>query len=86
MMSTRDIWKIGDGGVSVSISREATIEQDNAPQGATDTPVTMSTKFTNMFQAESTAIKVVRSINYAKRRSTAVAYIGDAEYGDPTSI
>jgi HK97 family phage major capsid protein len=86
MMSTRDIWKIGDGGVSVSISREATIEQADDPTGATDTPVTMQRKFTNMFQAESTAIKVVRSINYAKRRSTAVAYIGDAEYGDPTSI
>ena len=86
LMSAPDVWKIGDGGVSISISREATIEQDNAPQGATDTPVTMSTKFTNMFQAESTAIKVVRSINYAKRRATAVAFIGNAEYGDPTSI
>jgi HK97 family phage prohead protease len=86
LMSPADIWKIGDSGVQVSISREATIEQDNAPQGATDTPVTMSTKFTNMFQAESTAIKVVRSINWAKRRTGAVHYIGNATYGELQSV
>jgi hypothetical protein len=86
LMSAGDIWKIGDGGVQVSVSREATIEQDSAPQGATDTPVTMSTKFTNMFQAESTAIKVVRSINWAKRRTGAVHYIGNATYGDLNSV
>jgi HK97 family phage major capsid protein len=87
MMSTRDIYKIGDGGIAVSISREAMIEQSDTPAGATDTPVSASaTKFTSMFQAESTAIKVVRAINFAKRRSSAVAFIGNAEYGDPTSV
>ena len=86
LMSPGDIWKIGDGGVQVSVSREAMIEQDSAPQGATDTPVTASTKFTSMFQAESTAIKVVRSINWQKRRSGAVQYIGNASYGDINSV
>jgi len=86
LMSAGDIWKIGDGGVQVSISREATIEQSDAPTGATDTPATMATKFTNMFQEESTAIKVVRSINWAKRRSGAVHYIGNASYGELQSV
>ena len=88
MLKPSDIWKIGDGGLQVSISREAAIEQSDAPSGATDTPVTAGTgtKWTSMFQEESTAIKVVRSINFQKRRSTAVAYIGNAEYGDPTSV
>jgi hypothetical protein len=62
------------------------IEQSDAPSGATDTPVAASTKFTSMFQAESTAIKVVRSMNFQKRRSNAVAYIGNAAYGGATSI
>jgi hypothetical protein len=86
LMSAGDIWKIGDGGVQVSISREATIEQSDAPAGATDTPVTMAVKFTNMFQEESTAIKVVRSINWAKRRTGAVHYIGNASYGELQSV
>ena len=82
LLKPSEIYRIGDSGVQVSISREASIEQNSVPTGATDTPVGASTAWTNMFQADSTAIKVVRSINYAKRRSHAVAYIGDADYSD----
>jgi hypothetical protein len=80
LLKPSDIWKIGDRGIDVSISTEASIEQNSAPTGATDTPSGASTAWTNMFQSESTAIKVVRSINFAKRRSDAVAFIGDAAY------
>lgn len=86
LLQPKDIYKIADSGLAVSISRDAMIEQDSAPTGATDTPVGASTKFTSMFQAESTAIKVVRSINFAKRRTGAVHYIGNADYGTATSI
>jgi len=85
LLKPSDIWKIGDTGIQVSMSREAMIEQDNAPTGATDTPVAASAYMTSMFQAESTAFKVVRRINYAKRRTGAVAYIGAAEYGTVSS-
>lgn len=76
-----DIYRIGDMGVEVSISREAAIEQNSSPTGATDTPTGVSQAWTSMFQSESTAIKVVRPINYAKRRSGIVQYIDDAAYG-----
>lgn len=85
LLKPSDIYKIGDTGVEVSISREATIEQDTAPQGESDTPVAMSANPVNMFQTESTAIKVVRSINFAKRRSHAVQYISDADYNAPAT-
>jgi hypothetical protein len=85
LLKPSDIYKIGDGGLEVSLSQHATIEQDNAPQGASDTPVAMSAFPVNMFQTESTAIKVVRSINFAKRRSHAVQYIDDASYGSFTT-
>lgn len=81
LLQPREIWKIGDMGVTVSISNETMIEQSSAPTGATDTPVAASQAFTSMFQEESTAIKVVRPINWGKRRASAVAYIGDAAWG-----
>lgn len=81
MLKPNDIYRIGDSGVQVSISREAMIEQDTAPTGATDTPTGASANFTSMFQSESTAIKVVRSINFAKRRASAVAFVTGADYG-----
>lgn len=81
LLKPSDIYKIGDTGFEVSISREAMIEMSSAPTGEGVTPTAASQAMVSMFQAESTAIKVVRSINFAKRRSTAVAYIGDAAYG-----
>ncbi|MDR6216180.1 phage major capsid protein [Paracidovorax wautersii] len=83
MLKPSDIYRIGDSGVQVSISREAMIEQDTAPTGATDTPTGASANYTSMFQSESTAIKVVRSINFAKRRASAVAFVTGADYGAP---
>lgn len=85
LLKPSDIYRIGDMGVEVSISREAMIEQNSVPTGATDTPTAASATMTSMFQEESTAIKVVRPINFAKRRSSAVAYIGDADYGAPAT-
>jgi len=86
MLKPDEIWKIGDSGIQVSFSRDATIEQDNSPSGATDTPVGMTTtNATNMFQEDSTAIRVIRRINYQKRRTHAVAYVGDAGYGGVAS-
>jgi len=81
LLHCSDIWKIGDLGVSLSVSTDAMIEQSDAPTGATDTPVAASAMFTSMFQEESTAIKVVRPINWGKRRTPAVSYIGNANWG-----
>lgn len=81
LLKPSDIWKIGDTGIEVSMSDTATIEQDGAPQGASDTPTAASATLMSMFQTDSVAFKVVRRINFQKRRSTAVAYIADGEYG-----
>lgn len=85
LMKPSDIYRIGDMGVEVSMSRDATIEQETGPTGATDTPVDQTAPRTNMFQSDSTAIKVVRRTNYAKRRSHAVQYVSDADYSQGTS-
>lgn len=81
LLKPSDIWRIGDTGVRVEVSREAMIEQSTAPTGATDTPVAASQYFTSMFQEESTAIKIVRRINFGKRRPGSVQYVSGASYG-----
>lgn len=81
LLKPSDIYKIGDTGIEVSISRDAMIEQNSVPVGATDTPVAAANTLTSMFQEESTAIKVVRRINFAKRRASAAAFITGANYG-----
>ena len=85
LLKPSDIYKIGDTGVEVSVSRDATIEQDSAPTGESDTPVAASATIMSMFGTESTAFKVVRPISFAKRRASAAAFIGDANYGNAGS-
>ena len=85
LLKPSDIYRIGDLGVQVSLSREATIEMADDPAGASDTPVAQANYPVSMWQTESTAFKVVRPINYAKRRSGVVQFITDAAYGDESS-
>ncbi len=82
LLNPREIYKIGDSGVQVSISREATIEMTDAPTVNSEVPTAMGSHAVGMFQTESTAIKVVRSINFQRRRTAAqcVGYIDDALY------
>jgi HK97 family phage major capsid protein/HK97 family phage prohead protease len=86
VLKPSDIWKIDDRGLEVSMSDQATIEQDNVPQGASDTPVAASATLMSMFQTESIAFKVVRSISFKKRRSHAVQFIGNAAYGTAAGL
>ncbi len=85
LLKPSDIWKIGDTGLEVSMSDQATIEQNDAPQGAGDTPTAASATLMSLWQTEQVGFKVVRRINYKLRRSGAVAYLANAEYGGVVS-
>ena len=80
LLKPSDIWRIGDTGVQISISRDAMIEMDTAPAMNSVTPAAATGKAVSMFQTESTAIKVVRSINFQKRRCGVVQFIDSANY------
>ncbi len=63
----------------------ATLEQDDAPAGASDTPTAATATLVNLWQTESVGFKVVRRINYQKRRAGAVVVLSNAEYGGVVS-
>lgn len=85
LLKPSDIYKIDERGVEVSMSRDAMIEMNSVPTGASDTPVAASATPVSMFQTDSVAIKVVTPINFAKRRASAVQYVSDADYGAVSS-
>ncbi|WLA80300.1 phage major capsid protein [Bradyrhizobium elkanii] len=76
LASAPDILLADDGDVTIDASQEASLQMDTAP----DSPATASTTFVSMFQQNMVAIRAERYINWAKRRSTAVAYIQNAKY------
>ncbi len=85
LLKPSDIYKIGDTGLEISVSNQATVEMSTAPTGAGLGHTAASANLQNMFQQEQTAIKIVRPFNFQKRRSTAVAWIDDADYGSPST-
>jgi hypothetical protein len=66
------------GGISAST--QTMIEQDTAPQGASDTPTAASATLVSMFLTDSTAIKIVRRINWAVARPGSVSCVTGAAY------
>lgn len=85
LMKPSDIWKIGDGGITFDMTDSATIEQDNAPTGEGDVPTAASATLVSLWQEDQVGFKVTRRINYAKRRTGAVAVLSNAEYGGVVS-
>jgi HK97 family phage major capsid protein len=75
-----DILIADEGGLTVEASREASIEMTDSPTGDAAAGTAGTTSLVSMFQENAIAMKLVRYINWKKRRSTAVAYIKEAQY------
>ena len=81
LLKPSDIYRIAMGSVEMSLSDTATIEMDDSPTSDTDTPAAATGKTVSMFQTESTAFKMVQSINFARRRESCVAWLNNVNYG-----
>jgi HK97 family phage major capsid protein len=67
-----------DGGVSIDMSREASLQMETTP----DSPWTASTVTVNLWQHNMVAIKAERFINWKPRRATAAGIIAGAKYAE----
>lgn len=78
---------IDGAGISASeeapffdLSRGAMLEMNTAPTGSTTTPTAATATRVGLFQAEATAIKVIRRIIWKRFRDNAVSIITGADY------
>lgn len=78
-VNAREVLLADDGQVTVDASREASLQMlDNPTNNAgTANPTTM----VSMWQTNSIALRAERFINWAKRRTTAVVYMDDVNWG-----
>jgi HK97 family phage major capsid protein/HK97 family phage prohead protease len=65
-----------DGGVSIDVSREASLQMNDAP----DSPETTSTILVSLWQRNMVAFKAERFITWKKGRTGAVQFISHAKY------
>ena len=75
----REILVADEGGVTIDISKEASLELKDNPTNSGAGGET-ATSVVSMFQTNSMAIRAIRYVNWAKRRTTAAAFIQAANY------
>lgn len=80
LVNAQDIYLADDGGVEVKMSQEASLEMDNAPNG--DSGVPAGASLVSMFQTNSVAFLAERTINWQKRRPSAVAALASVNWGN----
>lgn len=76
-----DIYLGDDGGVAVDMSTEASLQMLDNPTNDTVTPT--ATSLVSMFQTNSVAFRAERTINWLRRRDSAVQVLTGVAWGQP---
>ena len=84
-MAANEIYLSDDGGFSVALSREASLEMDSTPSSkindGSSPPVSVEATMVSMFQTNSVAVRAERWINWQRRRTAAVVYLTGVGWG-----
>jgi len=83
LANAADIWIGDDGGLQIDMSDQASLQMvAGDDEGATQNSITpTATSVVSMFQTNSVAFRAERTMNWARRRTSAVAYISDVDWG-----
>lgn len=77
LVNASDIYIADDGGFSVDLSREASLQMDDSP----DNPTSATTVLVSLWQRNLVGFRAERAINWARRRDSAVAYLTGVNWG-----
>lgn len=81
LVNASDILVADDGGVTLDVSREASLQMNSTP----DNPVTATTTMVSLWQNNMVGLRAERFINWKRRRAAAVQYISGVAYGTVTA-
>jgi HK97 family phage major capsid protein/HK97 family phage prohead protease len=89
LIAAPEIYLADDGGFTVDLSREASLEMDDAPTmdaGSLGSPAgATGTRVVSMFQTNSTAFRCERSIYWTRRRDAGVVWMDDVQWAAGTN-
>lgn len=77
IVNASDIYLGDEGGFTVDMSDQASLQMDSAP----DNPSTASTIMVSLWQRNMVGFRAERTINWSRRRSSAVAYLTSVSWG-----
>lgn len=80
LLNASDIYLGDEGGFQVDVSREASLQMDDAP-GTQNALTGTGTSLVSLWQTNSVGFRAERIINWARRRATSVAVLKDVAWG-----
>lgn len=83
LVNAEDIYLADEGGVDIALSTEASLEMvDNPTQDSGSNPP-VAAELVSMFQTNSVAFRAERTMNWRRRRASAVAWMDNITWGNP---
>lgn len=83
LVNAADIYLADEGGVEIDMSGEASLEMDDAPTGDSVAPTAAA--LVSLWQTNSVGFRAERTVNWARRRPSAVAYLTGVTWGAPAA-
>lgn len=83
LVNAEDIWFADEGGVDISMSTEASLEMSDAPTQDSGAVPPVDSELVSLWQTNSVGFRAERTLNWARRRASAVAWMDDITWGDP---
>jgi len=76
LLDARGILYADDGGVTIDVSREASVQMDSAP----DSPAVATTVMVSLWQNNLVGLRAERFVSWARARLASVKYVSGAAY------
>lgn len=86
LVNASDIYLADDGQLGVDMSREATLEMDDAPGGDSVVPTAATGVMVSLWQTNSVGFRAERTINWARRRASGVAWLTGVHWGEAVTV
>lgn len=86
LVNASDIYFADDGDVTVDVSRDASLLMDDNAGASMNSTTPTGAQVVSMFQTNSVALRAERTLNWAARRDSAVAYLTSVAWGGAVSI
>lgn len=80
LVNASDIYFADEGEIAIDMSQEASLQMDNAPTNNSATPT--ATSVVSLWQTNSVGFRAERTVNWQRRRDSAVAGLDTVNWGD----
>lgn len=80
LVNASDVYLSDEGGIAIDMSQEASLQMADDPTNDSDTPT--PTSLVSLWQTNSVGFRAERTVNWKKRRTTAVSVLSGVDWGD----